>query len=251
MAEQYVKVKVVDDGTPIGTGFGGHLTHGTSAWLGRGSALSDPVLWNDTSLRYITAQQVRDHLDVSKSEFMVSNEARRRIAELKRKLLATYSGRLHSAYEVEQKPFPEGIPSQWGTIRVIVADNSPFVKPVNGDRWWWADWWWTEMGQAQIYIQTEIAEEISELPEMERNKQLLDTFRHEQVEMDDALRRAKAMYPGATQAQMTGLSQQFGGVAHIRAITEVEHQPNEAKYNKWFEKQLTTIGITGQDADTD
>lgn len=238
---EFVRVELKDAGTPICNGFGAEFKG--KAWLGHGGPLADNIVWDDTSIRYITDQQIKDHFIVSNSEFMAQDLARRQIAELKQKLLNSYNGMLVKPYDVEPKPYPANIQSQWGSVRVIVADNSPMVEPTKHDQWWWAHWWYTDMGQRLFYLQTAIAQAISKLSPDERAKWLLDTFQHEMVESDDALRRAKQMYPAATIAQMQGLTQQFGGVSHLKAITEVEHQPNEAKYNRSYYNDLRAIGI--------
>lgn len=233
---RYYDAKLVDTGTPFGLSF----TRGSECDVRMDGLLSDIVIWNDKGIRYITPQQVKDHLILGpEKDNETPAEEDTELEELRAEILHSRIGLLSTPYPVQAKP-RKGFPDSWNGVPVIVADNSPFVHPDRNDRYWWADWWFDDDGGLAVYVQTQVAYGILDQPPEERQFQLQDTFTHELEEAQGSWAWTFKEYPQAAYSQRGGLAQQAGGIVHA-TMRDVVAQGSEAKYNRWFDRELRTV----------
>lgn len=236
MPPRYYDATVTDEGTPFGLSF----VNGSECDVKMGGPLSDIIIWNDYGIRYITAQQVKDHLILGPDkDGETPEEEESELEDLRQRILATRDGWLYKPFPVAPKP-RKGFPDSWNGVPVIVADNSPFVHPDKHDKHWWADWFYDEDGALTVYVQTNVAYGIMDLAPEEKQFQFRDTFTHEIGEAQDSWAWTFREYPQASYSQRGALAQQAGGIMHMKQ-KDVIAQGTEAKYNRWFDKELREV----------
>ena len=233
---RYYDAKLVDTGTPFGLSF----TFGSECDVRIGGLLEDVVIWNDEGIRYITHQQVKDHLILGADEDDEGPEEEdAELEDLRQRILGNRIGLLETPFPVHPKP-RKGFPDSWNGVPVVVADNTPFVHPDKTDPFWWADWWYDDEGQLTVYVQTKVAYGIMAQPQEEKQYYLQDTFTHELDEAHGSWAWTFKEYPQAAYSQRGGLAQQAGGIIHA-TMKDVIAAGTEAKYNRRFENDLRVV----------
>lgn len=238
MESRYLDGVIKDGSTPLGLSF--EADSPVDVRLSAGLAWN--AVWNDRGLRFCTQQQVQDHIRDLRPDPTGPAVEDEELSALIDRLLLSPTGLLEVPFPVEPVLVPR-FPTAWQGVPVVVAENSPFVRPELHDPHWWADWWITPEQELRFYVQTDVARAIQyEEPEA-RRADLLDTFTHEGQESRLALRYAKGRYPRASFQQLGGLAQQFGGVAHVHT-SDVRAEPSEADYNRKFYRDVRRLGLT-------
>lgn len=225
--------KVYFTGTPLGVAFRKGEEVYVRTW--RDGHL---VLYGNQAVRYVTPQQVVDTTRLRVDTPVGEQEYREaQYQDILARLLAAPDGRLHELHtDLGEEAVPEDVALPLRGFVLHVTRRSPYMN----DPDWYAMWLIDRQGQGHVFYEARIFREERAWGWWDEMRL---TVRHEVHEAVWAVEWVREVYGSVPVEKLGGLAEQFQGLAHIRAVREIDGYTDEARYNLDLEQKVRKLGL--------